>query len=111
MATTELSTAIFNQSAIDRELAMLRRYFTKLRVFIPHYGYANTHSLVQNCVYIIDKAASLGYNEIIWGTTCSEATMTSATYADYATACVTRAPLLQHTASQTYVVGNEETTT
>jgi hypothetical protein len=98
----------FDPIKITNELRFLRRYFTKLRVFIPHYGYGTTHSIVTNCLFIIDQAVSVGFTEIIWGITCSEATLSATTYNDYLTAATARAIVAKNHGVTTFVVGNEE---
>lgn len=98
----------FNSTSIANELHFLRKYFTKLRVFIPHYAYGTSHSIITNCLYIIDQAVQLGFSEIIWGITCSEATLTAATYSNYVTAAVARASVARDHGVTTFIIGNEE---
>lgn len=100
--------AYFNADAIRNELVFLRRYFTKIRIFVPHYSYGNTHSIVTNCLAIIDQAVSLGFTEVVWGITCSESTLTAAHYPAYKAACLTRAQVAASHGVTSFVVGNEE---
>lgn len=98
----------FSQEHIDNELRLIRKYFTRLRIFIPHYQYATTHPIVQRCLYMIDRAVQLGFTEIVWGITSSESTLTLAQYPDFASAAVSRAIAAKNHGVTTFITGNEE---
>lgn len=98
----------YNAATIVQELTFLRKYFNKVRIFVPHYEYGTSHSIVNRCLFMIDAAVALGFQEIVWGITCSEATFTAARYPTYVSAAVARATTAQSHGVTTFVIGNEE---
>jgi len=84
----------FDQTIIKNDLAQIRRYFDKIRIFIPSYIYGVSNPIVLNCIYIIDQAKALGFH-VTWGVTSTEDTLTAAKYPLFRAAAIARAQLAE----------------